>query len=133
MTLLHYLGPDGRPVPVSAENPLPSGASAVDVEWGSITGTLSDQTDLQSALDGKAASSHNHDGTYATAAQGALADTAVQPDDLAAVATSGSYNDLSDRPAIPTVPVAEYVDPDSATVADVVNALIAAGLMASGA
>lgn len=28
--------------------------------WGSITGTLSDQTDLQSALDGKASTSHTH-------------------------------------------------------------------------
>lgn len=28
--------------------------------WGSITGTLSSQTDLQSALDGKAATSHTH-------------------------------------------------------------------------
>ena len=28
--------------------------------WGAITGTLSDQTDLQSALDGKAATSHTH-------------------------------------------------------------------------
>ena len=36
--------------------------------WGSITGTLSAQTDLQSALDGKA-----------TSAQGAKADTALQP------------------------------------------------------
>lgn len=36
--------------------------------WGSIGGTLADQTDLQAALNGKA-----------TSAQGALADTAVQP------------------------------------------------------
>lgn len=28
--------------------------------WGSITGTLSNQTDLQTALDAKAASSHTH-------------------------------------------------------------------------
>lgn len=35
----------------------------------------------------------------ATGAQGALADTAVQPEDLAAVATSGSYNDLTDTPS----------------------------------
>jgi hypothetical protein len=28
--------------------------------WGAITGTLSDQTDLQTALDGKAASAHTH-------------------------------------------------------------------------
>lgn len=38
---------------------------------------------------------------YATAEQGALADTAVQPADLATVATSGSYNDLLNKPTIP--------------------------------
>lgn len=41
---------------------IPSGTTAA---WGGITGTLSSQTDLQSALDGKAASSHNHDSAYA--------------------------------------------------------------------
>lgn len=101
----------------------------VEVAWGSITGTLSNQTDLQSALSGKAASNHNHNGVYATAAQGALAESAVQPGDLAAVATSGSYTDLTDTPPIPTVPVAAHVDPDTGTVADVVASLIAAGLM----
>lgn len=40
--------------------------------WGTITGTLSAQTDLQAALDGKA-----------TAAQGAKADSAIQPGDAA--------------------------------------------------
>lgn len=40
---------------------------------------------------------------FATAAQGALADTAVQPSDLATVATSGNYNDLTNKPTIPTV------------------------------
>ncbi len=35
---------------------------------------------------------------YATAAQGALASSAVQPEDLATVATSGSYADLTDKP-----------------------------------
>lgn len=39
---------------------------------------------------------------YATAAQGTLADSAVQPGSLAAVATSGSYNDLTSKPTIPT-------------------------------
>jgi hypothetical protein len=33
--------------------------------WGSITGTLADQTDLATALAGKASTSHNHDATYA--------------------------------------------------------------------
>jgi hypothetical protein len=46
--------------------------------WGSITGTLSNQTDLQDALDAKANSI-----------------------DLSAVATSGSYNDLLNKPTIP--------------------------------
>ena len=45
--------------------------------WGNITGDISDQTDLQTALNAKA-------------------NTAS----LATVATSGSYNDLSNRPAI---------------------------------
>lgn len=35
---------------------------------------------------------------FATAAQGAKADTAVQPGSLAAVATSGSYTDLTNKP-----------------------------------
>jgi hypothetical protein len=37
-----------------------SGGSA----WGGITGTLSNQSDLQTALNAKAASGHNHDGVY---------------------------------------------------------------------
>lgn len=53
---------------------------AGSVAWGGITGTLSNQTDLNTAL-----------GTKANSA------------DLATVATSGSYNDLTNKPTIPTV------------------------------
>ena len=42
---------------------------------------------------------------YATAAQGQLADTAVQPDNLATVAISGDYNDLSNLPEIPSAQI----------------------------
>ena len=42
--------------------------------WGGITGTLSAQSDLQSALNGKQVA-----GSYATAAQGSIADSALQP------------------------------------------------------
>ena len=35
--------------------------------WGSITGTLSNQTDLQTSLNGKAATAHNHSGVYEAA------------------------------------------------------------------
>jgi hypothetical protein len=48
-------------------------------EWGNITGTLSDQTDLKNALDDKADTS-----------------------DLSTVATSGDYSDLLNKPSIPT-------------------------------
>lgn len=92
--------------------------------WGQITGDLGDQTDLKNALDGKAdkvtgaISGHlagldaNGDLTdsgskasdFATATQGAKADTAVQPGSLAAVATSGDYDDLLYKPSIPAAP-----------------------------
>lgn len=39
---------------------------------------------------------------YATAAQGAKADTAIQSADLATVATTGDYDDLSNKPTVPT-------------------------------
>jgi hypothetical protein len=39
---------------------------------------------------------------YATAAQGTLADSATQPGDLATVATTGDYDDLSNKPTVPT-------------------------------
>lgn len=42
------------------------------------------------------------DGEKATAAQGALADSAVQPGDLATVATTGDYDDLTDKPTLGT-------------------------------
>lgn len=54
------------------------------------THAISDVTNLQNQLDGKAAASHTH--------------TAAQVSGLAEVATSGSYNDLSNKPSIPTVP-----------------------------
>jgi hypothetical protein len=50
--------------------------------WGGITGTLSDQTDLQTALDAKSASGHNHDAAYA------------------ALGHAHSYNDLTDKPTL---------------------------------
>lgn len=51
---------------------------------------------------GSASQSQTSD--FATAAQGALADTAVQPADLADVATSGDYEDLSNKPTARLIP-----------------------------
>lgn len=41
-----------------------SNESSEQASWGGITGTLSDQTDVQTALDGKAGTGHTHSGVY---------------------------------------------------------------------
>ncbi len=59
-------------------------SSSGSVAWGAITGTLSNQTDLQAALDGKAATSHTHtasqisDSTAAGRSMLTAADAAAQ-------------------------------------------------------
>lgn len=63
-----------------------SGQVSGNVNWGNILGTLSNQTDLQTAL------------TDLLAALNAKADSS----DLSTVATSGSYTDLINQPSIPT-------------------------------
>ena len=64
--------------------------------WGGISGVLSNQTDLQDALDDKYDAS-NPDGFITSSALVPYALSA----DLSTVATSGSYNDLSNKPTIP--------------------------------
>ena len=68
-----------------------------EVVWGNIKGTLSDQTDLQTALNAKQNTISNLDVIIRGAAAGS---TAVQPDSLSTVATSGNYNDLIDKPTL---------------------------------
>ncbi len=82
---------------------LGSGAGLIDLEdLGDIT--------LTSVGDNEVLAYDNGSGTWinqtaaeaglATAAQGALADSATQPGDLATVATSGDYDDLSNKPTL---------------------------------
>ena len=54
---------------------------------------------------------------YATAAQGALADSAIQSADLATVATTGAYSDLSGTPTLGTAAAADTTDFDAAGTA----------------
>ena len=57
----------------------PNSIVYTSVEWGNIKGDITDQTDLQNALNSKANTAN-----------------------LAVVATSGSYTDLSNKPYIPS-------------------------------
>lgn len=84
-------------------------AGGGDAAWGGITGTLTDQADLAAALDGKA-----------TAAQGALADTAVQPADLDAYVPETrtvNGNALSSDVVLDTTDLADFNTATDARVA----------------
>jgi hypothetical protein len=82
-----------------------------DIPAGAPVGSSTPQP-LGTATPGVSTSSSRQDHVHempspadigaATSAQGALADSAVQPGDLADVATSGAYADLSGKPAIPS-------------------------------
>lgn len=79
--------------------------------WGNITGTLSAQTDLQDALDAKQGTISDLSDIRSGAEAGA---SAVQPGDLATVATSGDYDDLLNKPSIPSAPGTLNTDNSSA-------------------
>lgn len=98
----------------------PAGGGGGSSAWGAISGTLSDQSDLQTALNAKAntaalaavatagtyasltgkptlgTAAASNVGDFATAAQGVKADSAVQPAGLA------PYAKTADLPAVPT-------------------------------
>lgn len=104
-----YLRPDGSWVT------FPSGGS---VAWTDVTSkpetfppeahshTVSDITDFPSLGTAAAADAD----AFATAAQGQIADTAVQPGDLAVVATTGAYTDLTGLPSLGTAAAANVGD-----------------------
>lgn len=82
--------------------------------WGSITGTLSAQTDLQTALDGKA-----------TSAQGALADSALQPGDTI------PWADVSGKPSTFTPSAHSHVIADVTGLQTALDGKQAAGSYAA--
>lgn len=69
---------------------------------GGLADTAIQPEDLGSAA-------YQNTSAFATATQGGKADTAVQPGTLAAVATSGDYGDLLNKPTIPTSPGGDFV------------------------
>ena len=74
----------------------PAGGSPA---WGDVSGTLTNQTDLQGALDAKAASGHSHGGTYEpadAAIQSHLASTSNPHGVTKAQVGLGSASDTAD-------------------------------------
>lgn len=71
-----------------------------DATWGFITGDINNQSDLQLELDAKADTSS----LSAVATSGSYTDLSNTPN-LATVATSGSYNDLTNKPNLASVAI----------------------------
>ena len=95
-----YTGSDG--ITLTGTNFTNSGVRAV--ASGTANGTISVNTNGTSAdvaVTGLGSAAYTSSSDYATSAQGGKADTAVQPGDLATVATTGDYTDLLNKPTIP--------------------------------
>lgn len=91
--------------------------------WGSITGTLTDQTDLINYISNALNNYYTKSVVYTKTEVDDLLDDKVDASDLADVATSGDYNDLSNTPNLATVATSgDYNDlinkPTPATVND---------------
>lgn len=80
-----------------------SGATTTNI--GQIATNTNDITTINSTISGYGDVVTHDASDFATAAQGILANTAVQPGDLSTVATTGNYNDLSNKPTIPAAQV----------------------------
>ena len=76
---------------------LAADAGSLVAVWGGISGTLSDQTDLQSELDGKADTSHTHaasDVTSGTFADARISESSVTQHQAALSVTESQISDL---------------------------------------
>lgn len=92
-----------------------------------FSGSYNDLTDTPTL--GTAASQDTT--AFATAAQGSLADTAVQPGDLSTVATSGDYGDLSNTPTLGTAASADTGDFATAAQGSLADSAVQPGDLAA--
>lgn len=105
---------DGRDVAADGSklDGIEAGADVTDTANVTAAGALMD-SEVTNLTQVKAFDSAD----YATAAQGALADSAIQSADLATVATTGAYSDLSGTPTLGTAAAADTTDFDAAGTA----------------
>ena len=112
-TVAALSGPGGTSLFLRADNTYAAPPTAAPPAWGSITGLLSNQTDLQTALGTKA----NTSSLATVATSGQYADLAGKPAlfsgayaDLTGKPTlfSGAYADLTGKPTLGTVAALSY-------------------------
>lgn len=80
-------------------------ASTVTTLTSRIGTSIAGDGSLTTAATNQAVAAAQSSGAFASSAQGSLASSAVQPSELADVATSGNYDDLTNRPSIPAAQV----------------------------
>lgn len=97
--LIEFLGDDVGGIDAVVDDPAPQLGGDLDLNGHKIPGIDYDDLTNKPTLGTAAAEDTT---AFATAAQGALADSATQPGDLAAVATSGAYSDLTGTPTLGT-------------------------------
>lgn len=141
--IIYTVDVDGNPVPVGPDNPIPmSGGGSGEVADGSIT-TAKFAASAKAPLAGTAdaapwAGISGKPAVIAAGADAAAARTAIGAGTsslalgtTAGTAKAGDYAPpLASAAAAGVVKKAAHVDPATATVADLANALIAAGIMA---
>ena len=95
-------GGTGASTTAGARSNLGLTATGQDTTYAFRSNNLSDLSSASTARTnlGLGTAAVQNTGYFATAAQGSLADSAVQPGDLATVATTGDYDDLSNKPSL---------------------------------
>jgi hypothetical protein len=95
-------GGTGASTTAGARSNLGLTATGQDTTYAFRSNNLSDLSSASTARTnlGLGTAAVQNTGYFATAAQGALADSATQPGDLATVATTGDYDDLSNKPSL---------------------------------
>lgn len=95
-------GGTGATTTAQARSNLGLTATGQDTTYAFRSNNLSDLASASSARTnlGLGTAAVQNTGYFATAAQGSLADSAVQPGDLATVATTGAYSDLTGLPSL---------------------------------
>ena len=98
-------GGTGATTTAEARSNLGLTATGQDTTYAFRSNNLSDLSSASTARTnlGLGTAAVQNTGYFATAAQGALADSAIQSADLATVATTGAYSDLSGTPSLATV------------------------------
>jgi hypothetical protein len=126
-------GGTGASTATAARANLGVSSTGSDTTYAFRSNNLSDLTSASTARTnlGLGTAATTNSTAYATAAQGALADSATQPGDLATVATSGDYDDLINKPTLGTAAATDATDYATAAQGSTADSAVQPGDLAT--